>query len=204
MRLASDGIPIAAIVARETTDKAWQGTGSGIGFGTGGLGLMFGGVAGATTEQSNRARGFTLPDVADFRLSRTLGPFFNAIIGIGMISVGTELVPNIIMDGGDVPPAFARLLDILPTIVHVLVPLAVLGVGLAFMLDLNPGARQERERVARDTEAHQGMQKVHARLRYVEADHVIFDPVTGQEVPANHSDMMRLVETLASRESPQE
>ncbi len=100
MRLASDGIPIAAIVARETTAKAWQGTGSGIGFGTGGLGLMFGGVAGATTEQSNRARGFTLPGVADLNLSSTLGPFFGAIIFIGIISVGTELVPNIIRDGG--------------------------------------------------------------------------------------------------------
>ncbi len=203
MRQASDGIPIAAIVARETTDKTWQGTGSGIGFGTGGLGLMFGGVTGATTEQSNRARGFTLPDVARERWFWALGPIIGVVVAVGMTSVIVDMMPSIIGDGGDVPPVFARLLNILPTIVHVLGVLGVVGIGVVLMLDLNPRVRHERERVDRDTVAHRQMQKVHARLRYVEADHVIFDPVTGQEVPANNTDMISLVETLASRESPQ-
>ena len=47
MRNANEGISLAAIVAKETTTGKWNGTGGGIGLGTGGIGLFIGGVSGS-------------------------------------------------------------------------------------------------------------------------------------------------------------
>lgn len=55
MRNANEGISLAAIVAKETTTGKWNGTGGGIGLGTGGIGLFIGGVSGSKQEQTQRA-----------------------------------------------------------------------------------------------------------------------------------------------------
>lgn len=56
MRNANEGISLAAIVAKETTTGKWNGTGGGIGLGTGGIGLFIGGVSGSKQEQTQRAK----------------------------------------------------------------------------------------------------------------------------------------------------
>lgn len=38
---------------------------------------------------------------------------------------------------------------------------------------------------------------VYHRLRYVESDHVVFDPITGREVPAERACINKLIEALA-------
>lgn len=40
-------------------------------------------------------------------------------------------------------------------------------------------------------------QKIYDRLRYVENEHIVFDPVTGREVPAERTCINELVEALA-------
>ncbi|MBV6339227.1 hypothetical protein KVP20_24725, partial [Klebsiella pneumoniae] len=37
---------------------------------------------------------------------------------------------------------------------------------------------------------------VYRRLRYVESDHVVFDPITGREVPAERTCINKLIEAL--------
>lgn len=51
MRNANEGISLAAIVAKETTTGKWNGTGGGIGLGTGGIGLFIGGVSGSKSQK---------------------------------------------------------------------------------------------------------------------------------------------------------
>ncbi|ECI5052741.1 hypothetical protein EY329_03035 [Shigella sonnei] len=45
---------------------------------------------------------------------------------------------------------------------------------------------------------------VYHRLRYVESDHVVFDPVTGREVPAERTCINELVEALAMEATTRE
>ncbi|ELJ3748023.1 hypothetical protein QQT77_004377 [Salmonella enterica] len=39
-------------------------------------------------------------------------------------------------------------------------------------------------------------QKIYDRLRYVENEHIVFDPVTGREVPAERTCINKLIEAL--------
>lgn len=74
MRNAKEGVALAAIVAKETTEGKWSGTGGGLGFGTGGLGLFVGGMSGTKREQSQRAKEFEAPPKASFNQTDAAGP----------------------------------------------------------------------------------------------------------------------------------
>lgn len=42
------------------------------------------------------------------------------------------------------------------------------------------------------------MESIYYRLRYVEADHIVFDPVSGMEAPATHENIMTMLRTLSA------
>ena len=73
MRNANEGISLAAIVAKETTTGKWNGTGGGIGLGTGGIGLFIGGVSGSKQEQTQRAKNFESPKEEEYSLLNVYG-----------------------------------------------------------------------------------------------------------------------------------
>lgn len=92
MRNAKEGVALAAIVAKETTEGKWSGTGGGLGFGTGGLGLFVGGMSGTKREQSQRAKEFEAPPKASFNWLYVFAPLI-LLLGIAaMFGFGSSFV----------------------------------------------------------------------------------------------------------------
>ncbi|PZT57943.1 hypothetical protein DNQ57_27115, partial [Escherichia coli] len=79
MRNANEGISLAAIVAKETTTGKWNGTGGGIGLGTGGIGLFIGGVSGSKQEQTQRAKNFESPKEEEYSLLNVYGSIIKVL-----------------------------------------------------------------------------------------------------------------------------
>ncbi|WP_249518068.1 hypothetical protein [Escherichia coli] len=80
MRNANEGISLAAIVAKETTTGKWNGTGGGIGLGTGGIGLFIGGVSGSKQEQTQRAKNFESPKEEEYSLLNVYGSIIKVLV----------------------------------------------------------------------------------------------------------------------------
>lgn len=139
MRKANEGVSLAAIVAKETTTGKWSGLGTGIGLGTGGIGLFIGGMAGSKQEQTQRAKNFESPKPKEEEYS---------------------------------------LLNVYSPIIKVLV-------------------LEELSRVEREAAKTKLRIDVYNRLRYVESDHIVFDPLTGHEVLAEPLYITKLIDELA-------
>ncbi|EEJ6365856.1 hypothetical protein K9T87_02140 [Escherichia coli] len=61
--------------------------------------------------------------------------------------------------------------------------------------------RNAKEGVFKVAEAADRIKEgIYYRLRYVEDDHVVFDPKTGREVPAERNHILSLLNELASSE----
>ncbi|MGI5806436.1 hypothetical protein ACRYKZ_23965 [Escherichia coli] len=56
--------------------------------------------------------------------------------------------------------------------------------------------KEELTRVEREAAKTKLRIDVYHRLRYVESDHVVFDPITGREVPAERACINKLIEAL--------
>lgn len=56
--------------------------------------------------------------------------------------------------------------------------------------------KEELTRVEREAAKTKLRIDVYRRLRYVESDHVVFDPITGREVPAERTCINKLIEAL--------
>src|SRR5471030_2990875 len=83
MRNEKDGVVLASIVAKETTNSEWSGLGSGLGFGTNGVGMVVGGMSGTKQEQTQRASDFEAPQKSEFNWWAVWGPMIAlAIIGV--------------------------------------------------------------------------------------------------------------------------
>lgn len=54
MRKPNDGVPLAAIVAAETTDARFSGTSGGLGIGADGIGYFVGSVSGTINELAGK------------------------------------------------------------------------------------------------------------------------------------------------------
>ncbi|WP_249213822.1 hypothetical protein [Tatumella sp. JGM130] len=85
MRDPKEGISLAAITAKETTHSNFSGTGGGLGLGTGGLGVFFGGISGTRQDQTQRAKNFVAPEKASPNLLRMYAPLLS-LLGVGMLS----------------------------------------------------------------------------------------------------------------------
>ncbi len=204
MRDPKEGVVLAAIVAKETTDGKWSGTGGGLGFGTGGLGLFVGGMSGTKREQSQRAKSFEAPPKASFNWLYVFGPFLFLLavalmfkLGAGFSGFMSETAPS--HDGPLTGPSarLSEFVSMLGTWVPVLVVLAAV-VWLLF--GRASRENEEQARFKRAQAADKAKAVIYHRLRYVEADHVVFDPKTGKEVPAERDHILSLLSQLASEE----
>ncbi|EAV7022655.1 hypothetical protein ABJD62_004339 [Salmonella enterica] len=204
MRDPKEGVALAAIVAKETTEGKWSGTGGGLGFGTGGLGLFVGGMSGTKREQSQRAKDFEAPPKASFNWLYVFGPFIALLVVAVLFKFGAsfsefmrDTAPS---HSGSLSGPQANLgefVSVLGTWVPVLVILAAV---VWFFFGRASREREEQARFKRAEAADKAKGVIYHRLRYVEADHVVFDPKTGKEVPAERDHILSLLSQLASEE----
>ncbi|HHM6473255.1 TPA: hypothetical protein ACRNL1_005379 [Pseudomonas aeruginosa] len=211
MRNANEGVALAAIVAKETTEGTWRGSGGGLGFGTGGLGLFVGGMSGTKREQSQRAKEFEAPPKASFNMLYVFGPLLGLMfIGV-MFGVAAPML-DFISAGSPEPSgpgglaAAQRQLGEVVGMLGKFVPILVV-IGCAAYFIFGRGKREEEETARYEAaKARDAIREaVYYRLRYVERDHVVFDPVTGAEAPAAREAILALIEQIAEGEAaPQE
>ncbi|EFK7656191.1 hypothetical protein AS896_005167, partial [Escherichia coli] len=101
MRNANEGISLAAIVAKETTTGKWNGTGGGIGLGTGGIGLFIGGVSGSKQEQTQRAKNFESPKEEEYSLLNVYGSIIKVLVFGVLFGLSARLFTSLSNTGSD-------------------------------------------------------------------------------------------------------
>lgn len=88
----------------------------------------------------------------------------------------------------------AEMVSILGTVVPFLVIIIAM---IWFLFFSSKREKEELTRVEREAAKTKLRIDVYHRLRYVESDHVVFDPITGREVPAERACINKLIEALA-------
>lgn len=201
-RKPSDGVALASIVAKETTEGKWSGSGGGLGLGPGGLGLFVGGMTGTKRDQTLRAKEFQPPKKDEFRLMKVVGPMV-ALAAFGLLFSCSGQVLNSVADTGFAPTgnlgrvnqSLQAVMDVLLFVVPVV---AVFGAAIWYVFGSDKRSQREHERHEAAKRQDESMQSVYYRLRYVEADHVVFDPVSGMETPATRENIMTMLRTLSA------
>ncbi|WP_193060887.1 hypothetical protein [Halomonas sp. 3A7M] len=206
-RNKSEGVSLAAIVAKETTHGKWSGSGGGIGFGTGGIGLFVGGMSGTKTDQSIRAKELKGPDKPSFNWWYIYAPAFALIFAAIVTSVGSQVVTSIPMSGSVSNPVLENVegsfADMAKFVGYVIGPLLIVCSAIYVLFFSGERSKEANARFDREGALFEIKKTVYLRLRYVEADHVVFDPDTGEEVPAERDKISALLERLATKEAQQ-
>ncbi|HBP6267185.1 TPA: hypothetical protein L6A43_29630 [Pseudomonas aeruginosa] len=78
--------------------------------------------------------------------------------------------------------------------------LCIVGAALWFIFGRSRREDEENARFKAAEAADRIKEGIYYRLRYVEDDHVVFDPKTGREVPAERNHILSLLNELASSE----
>lgn len=209
MRKPTDGIALAAIVAKETTNGEWSGTGGGIGLGTGGMGVFVGGMSGTRSDQTQRAKEFKGPQETSYSFLKANGPAlkivaFGVLCGLfakGALLLG-EGVPE--TDNSVSGPLFNEqalfhgFLEFVATFVPLM---ACVIVAIWFVFFSSGRHKAEIERVKREEVKTNIRKEIYYRLRYVENDHIVFDPESLEEVPAEREAIAALIARLANQSS---
>lgn len=209
MRKANEGVSLAAIVAKETTTGKWSGLGTGIGLGTGGIGLFIGGMAGSKQEQTQRAKNFESPKPKEEECSllNVYSPIIKVLV-LGVIFGFSARFFTFLSDtnsGFDEPVTAATdtgkiqtFLDVVVGGMAVIAPfLAIIIAFIWFLFFSSEREKEELTRVEREAAKTKLRIDVYNRLRYVESDHVVFDPLTGREVSAEPLYITKLIDELA-------
>ena len=205
MRDPKEGVALAAIVAKETTDGKWSGTGGGLGFGTGGLGLFVGGMSGTKREQSQRAKNFEAPPKASFNWLYVLGAFIALLAGgilfkfaAGFTEFMSDSMPS--RSGTPLGGPLANLGEFVSVLGTWVPVVAIIAAVVWWFFGRASREKEEQARFKRAEAADKAKAVIYHRLRYVEADHVVFDPQTGKEVPAERDHILSLLSQLANEE----
>lgn len=190
MRDKSSGVSLAAIVSKETTETAWNGSGVGIGLTTAGIAPMLGFADGSSYSQTKRARDFAEPVKEDANLLETFKtPLM--IFGVGCVFNFMPYMMNLVIGS---PAPNAPYQDALMTFLQWSgAILAVVALGAATYICISGRTEvgeDEREK------AYALKNHIYNRLRYIEADHVIFDPVSNHEAPANKAGLAMLLQQV--------
>ena len=201
MRNEKDGIALAAIVAKETTTGEWSGMGGGLGLGTGGIGVFVGGMSGTKFEQTQRAKEFEGPKDAKYNLKNVYGPILSLGIGGVLIGVAAQFTLFMAEDSSSSTPEgpYAILTKIVNILGYAAPLIAVFGAAIWFVFFSGGRQKEEMKRLEREEELIKLRKEIYYRLRYVENDHIVFDPKTGREVPAEQSYIVKLINELATQ-----
>ncbi|MEB2158962.1 hypothetical protein VDS42_19120 [Xanthomonas campestris pv. campestris] len=211
MRTATDGVSLASIVAKETSEGQWSGSGAGVGVGAGGFGVFLGGISGTKREQTLRAKDFQAPAKASFNWLRVIAPLLLLVVTgfffsvMGQVLTGSDVTAR--ARSSQIEAASPSLDSVTASVNGAIimmakfVPLILFGVAALWLacgvFDSRKDAEEQRYKKARARDAVQA--EIYHRLRYVEADHVVFDPATMTEVPATAPAIEALMQELAEK-----
>lgn len=203
MRDAKEGVSLAAIVAKETVEGTWSGSGAGLGFGTGGLGLFVGGMSGTKREQSKRAKEFAAPPQTTFNWGYVYGPILVLVFVATVLKFGTGFVSAMSESSysgtnSAISQTQLNLEGLLPFLGVVAIALLLIGAPAYFLMFSKPRKAQESKRYEAERAVDEVRLNIYNRLRYVEHDHVVFDPETGIEVAAEQTAIQHLIWKVAA------
>ncbi|OAT35696.1 hypothetical protein M988_4393 [Hafnia paralvei ATCC 29927] len=205
-RLPTDGVALSAIVAKETTTGKWSGSGGGLGLGTGGVGLFVGGVSGTKHEQTKRAEEFDSLPEEKFNWLYVYAPLL-AMIGIGMlVSCGSQL-SEFLTDTSSQPASTtnvmtnisANLSNMVSWIGKVVPPVLFVGCVIWYFFGFKTRQKEETLRYENANKKREHEVQIYNRLRYVEVDHIVFDPLTGEETTATRENILKLISAVSQK-----
>lgn len=172
--LPTDGISIASLVAKGTQSNDWNGAGVGVGSG----GLVVGGAAGQSISRSELAKIF---DVLEKEPERMPANYNLVVIPMFFILL-------FVLTDAAVQNETYRVIIAIVLIVLGIVCTAIYGIY--FSGERDKEIRQENARLKREYELKKA---IYYRLRFVEADFVVFDPVTGYWAYAEKAKLIALI-----------
>ena len=187
------GVALGSIVGRETVDGTFSGSATGVGLGTGGLGLFVGGVSGTPHQATARAQALRPPERPSFNWAFVIGPIVLAIFAFA----GAEIIPDFLHSFADgqsaAPGTIGGGADQMLSVVAPIGVIAALAmVGLTVFSSRTRYDVAQREYAVADR-ADVAQRDVYQRLRYCETDHLVFDPLTGTSCPATHENVLALI-----------
>ncbi|HCA3195775.1 TPA: hypothetical protein MN540_005083 [Klebsiella pneumoniae] len=208
MRNPKDGVALAAIVAKETTTGEWSGSGGGLGLGSGGIGFFVGGVSGTHCDQTQRAKDFEGPQETSYSQLNVYGPMLGLLAVAVLIRFCAGVASTMAEDTAvtsnsdqgplnNLPNLLSGVLDFFGNVVPVLACLGAIG---WFVFCSYGRHKSEAERVEREEAKTKIRKKIYYRLRYVENDHIVFDPESFEEVPAEREAITALITKIANKQ----
>ncbi|WP_336764005.1 hypothetical protein [Asaia sp. VD9] len=186
MRNVTDGIPLTALVAKESVKTGWNGAGGGFGLSSAGIAPMLGFAAGSAYSRTERARDLAAPQIKT-------GVDFGIIPQLVMTSVAAGFImylPDMMLRYRSIDPG-DRALRAITTLMHWGGAACIAGAFIWIVVVLMNQTRETGENDS--TVAHALTKQIYNRLRYVEREHIIFDPTTGQEGPASKEGLTNLL-----------
>ncbi|MEQ5306345.1 hypothetical protein ABN238_19395 [Providencia rettgeri] len=172
--LPTDGISIASLVAKGTQSNDWNGAGVGVGSG----GLVVGGAAGQSISRSELAKIFDVLEKEPERKPANYNLLVSPLLFILLFSFAMPIVQD---DTNKTIIAIVFLvLGTVCTVVH----------GIYFSGIRDKEIWEENARLKREYELKKA---IYYRLRFVEADFVVFDPVTGYWAYAEKAKLIALI-----------
>lgn len=177
--LPTDGVSLASIVAKGTQKNDWNGAGVGVGGG-----LVVGGAAGQLMSRSELARNL---DVLE--KSPKLRPADYNVLAIPMFFIMLLFMVMLVMN--------IEKYQMIATITLIGLGIVCTAVyGIYFSGNRNKEIEEENARLTREYELKKA---IYYRLRFVEADFVVFDPVTGYWAYAEKSKLIGLISQIKTK-----
>ena len=172
--LPTDGVSLASIVANGTHNNDWNGAGVGVGSG----GLVVGGAAGQSISRSELARNLDVLEKAP-----KLRPADYNVLAIPMFFIMLLFMVMPVMN--------IEKYQMIATITLIGLGIVCTAVyGIYFSGNRNKEIEEENARLIREYELKKA---IYYRLRFVEADFVVFDPVTGYWAYAEKAKLIALI-----------
>ena len=202
-RNPQDGVSLAAIVAKESVTGAWSGAGGGIGLGSGGPGVFIGGMSGTKHEQTQRAADFNAPEKPEFSFMTEFRPLLVFII-VAALSTWTMNMADALNDDSPVTNSdmgFTNLIHILNGLIMYVPVMCIFGIAIWIIFFSGSSFDEETKRYDASLAIYEIRKTIYYRLRYIENDHVVFDPVTMEEAPAHQVAIKMLINKISYGEA---
>lgn len=200
MRKKDDGVSLASIVAKETSYSEGSGSVSGVGIGTGGLGLFTGVSSMSFTTQTQRAKEFEAPAPPSFNVFYVFGSIIVLIIMGMLFSCANSILEpmeTLATRNTGLQTDVSNLSSYLGGFM-----LITIIIGVLFHIFQAPRKFKEaQETLNKDETKHKKLMEVYYRLRYVEADNIVFDPKTMLETIATEQNIYNLMESIIEGEN---
>lgn len=178
--LPTDGVSLASIVAKGTQNNNWNGAGVGVGSG----GLVVGGAAGQSISRSELAKNLDVLEKAP-----KLRPADYNVLAIPMFFIMLLFMVMPVMN--------IEKYQMIATITLIILGIVCTAVyGIFFSGSRNKEIEEENARLTREYELKKA---IYYRLRFVEADFVVFDPVTGYWSYAEKTKLISLITRIKTK-----